>query len=160
MGNVRERRGSREGQKTQSKRWPRVVYLGDKQKQSPVAIWGLTCLCKIKPSGFHMETGARDLLACSWQEVRPDRSCRAAVSPPKLASMMGAVPRGAAGCSYAPFIVRVRLFLRRAQESSALQLCNEPLPFFLFLGSEFLFSSSSTSKKRIFNNLDRKSLLS
>lgn len=32
--------------------------------------------------------------------------------------------------------------------------------FLFFLESEFLFSSSSTSKKRTFNNLDRKSLLS
>lgn len=50
------------------------------------------------------------------------------------------------------FITGVRLFLHGAQESCALQLCNEPLPLLLFLGSQFLFSSSSTSKKRIFNN--------
>lgn len=85
---------------------------------------------------------------------------RAAASLPKPAGTVGAAPRSTAGCSSAPFIIGVRLFLRGAQESSALQLCNEPLPFFLFLGSEFLFSSSSTSKKRIFNNSDRKSLLS
>lgn len=53
------------------------------------------------------------------------------------------------GCSSVPFIIPVRWFLCRAQESPALQLCNEQLPPLSFLGAEYLFSSSSTSKEQI-----------
>lgn len=137
-----ERRSSRNGLKTQSKRWPDVVYLNDNQRQCPIGIWCWTSLCNTRPWGFHMEKahgsapGGRSHWMGAWGGAVGLRKAAAHRCRMQLLA----------------FITGVRLFLCGAQESCALQLCNEPFPFLLFLGSQFLFSSSSTSKKRIFNN--------
>lgn len=128
MGNMIERRSSRNRHKTQSKKWPEVVYLSDDQRRCPIGIWSWMSLCKTKSWGFHIERahGSAPGRRSHWMGAWGGAAGLIMVAAHRCRMQLHA------------FITEVRLFLHGVQESCALQLCNEPLPFFLFLGSQFL----------------------
>lgn len=119
-----------------------VVYFSDDQRQYPIGIWSWTSLCKTKPWWFHMERAHRSASGrrSQWMGAWGGAAC--------LMKVAGTRMQDAAPCLY-HWSQIVPPWGAGKRCSPALQWATSS---FLFLGSQFLFSSSSTSKKRIFNN--------